>query len=68
MYRKYIEDLKKWLNNPRRKPLMIWGARQTGKSYLVEELFAKQFFANKFIEPYGYLSWRDFNYFSTLRF
>ena len=37
MYRKYIEDLKKWLNNPRRKPLMIWGARQTGKSYLVEE-------------------------------
>ena len=49
MYRKYIEDLKKWLNNPRRKPLMIWGARQTGKSYLVEELFAKQFFANKYV-------------------
>lgn len=31
MYRKYIIDLEKWLVNPRRKPLIVWGARQVGK-------------------------------------
>ena len=41
MYRKYIVDLEKRLNDPYRKPLMVWGARQVGKSYLLLEIFAK---------------------------
>ena len=40
MQRKYLKDLIEWMNDPKRKPLMVWGARQVGKSYLVEELFA----------------------------
>lgn len=49
MYRKYIENLSAWLNNPHRKPLMIWGARQTGKTYLVKELFAKKYFSKRYV-------------------
>ncbi len=44
MRRKYLNDLIEWMNDPRRKPLMVWGARQVGKSYLIEELFAKEYF------------------------
>lgn len=44
MDRKKIIDLEKWLKSPRRKPLVLWGARQVGKTYLVKELFANRFF------------------------
>lgn len=44
MERKKISDLEKWLNSSRRKPLVLWGARQVGKTYLVKELFAKRYF------------------------
>lgn len=30
------EELRNWFNNPRRKPLVLWGARQVGKTVLVE--------------------------------
>lgn len=43
MKRKYITDLKQWLEDPNRKPLILWGARQVGKSYL------KKFFINYII-------------------
>lgn len=49
MYRKYIEDLIDWLNKPNRKPLMVWGARQVGKTYLIKDLFAKSYFPKKYI-------------------
>ena len=41
MYRHQQAFLKQWLNNKRRKPLIIRGARQVGKSTLVE-LFATE--------------------------
>ena len=41
MYRHSIEDLKKWFNKKRRKPLIIRGARQVGKSTLIRH-FAKE--------------------------
>ncbi len=50
MERKYLEKLIEWMNETDRKPLMIWGARQVGKSYLVEELFAKVFFKGKYLK------------------
>lgn len=49
MERKYIKDLINWISDPKRKPLMIWGARQVGKSYLVEELFAKAYFKDRYL-------------------
>lgn len=41
MQRQQIQFLQKWLQNKNRKPLIIRGARQVGKSTLVE-LFAQQ--------------------------
>ena len=38
MKRRYLNDLKKWLTKPNRKPLLIRGARQVGKSTLVRQL------------------------------
>ena len=39
MYRNAIKDLEKWNDNPRRKPVMVWGARQVGKTYLIKNDF-----------------------------
>ena len=44
MYRKIEEELKKWKNDYE-KPLMLVGARQTGKTYILEE-FCKNNFNN----------------------
>ncbi|PID45285.1 MAG: AAA family ATPase [Proteobacteria bacterium] len=41
MYRQQLEFLNTWLHNKNRKPLIIRGARQVGKSTLVE-LFARE--------------------------
>ncbi|MCF0236987.1 MAG: ATP-binding protein [Sphaerochaetaceae bacterium] len=37
MYRYLIEDLKKWKHSVHRKPLIIQGARQTGKTWIMKE-------------------------------
>jgi len=37
MYRTKIEDLKTWKNSVSRKPLIIRGARQVGKTWLMKE-------------------------------
>ncbi|MDD7313168.1 MAG: ATP-binding protein [bacterium] len=41
MKRKAFDDLIKWKNSKERKPLLLYGARQVGKTWLVEE-FGKQ--------------------------
>ena len=50
LYREKIKDLENWSNSSNRKPLLIFGSRQVGKTYLVEELFAKNFFKDKYIK------------------
>ena len=47
MERLALDDLIRWNKSANRKPLIVWGARQTGKSYLIKELFAKTFYKNK---------------------
>ena len=37
MYRNKIEELKKWKESKNRKPLIIRGARQVGKTYILKE-------------------------------
>ena len=46
MVRKAYTDLINWKNNEYRKPLIIYGTRQIGKTYLVLEVFAKGNFNN----------------------
>jgi len=58
MQRQQLEFLYRWLHNKNRKPLIIRGARQVGKSTLVE-LFAEQHQQNLFnvnLERYPELS------------
>ena len=43
MYREILKDLEKWKDKSRRKPLILTGVRQCGKTYIVEE-FAKENF------------------------
>lgn len=44
MKRWLIEDMRKWKRHPRRKPLLLIGARQIGKTWLMQE-FGRQEFA-----------------------
>lgn len=43
MYRNKIEELKKWKESRNRKPLIIRGARQVGKTWLMKE-FGKEYY------------------------
>ena len=42
MKRLILDDLRKWRNAKRRKPLIIKGARQVGKTWVLKE-FGKEF-------------------------
>nr|WP_027872396.1 ATP-binding protein [[Eubacterium] cellulosolvens] len=53
MYREILEDLKKWKNKARRKPLILTGVRQCGKTYIIEE------FAHKNFESYVYVNFES---------
>ena len=43
MERTRMDDLIKWKNSKNRKPLLLYGARQVGKTYLVKEFGEKYF-------------------------
>lgn len=49
MFRKNITDLIAWKKNPNRKPLILNGARQVGKSWLVR-YFGKNHYKGKIVE------------------
>ncbi len=49
MERIALQKLIDWNNSKRKKPLIVWGARQVGKTYLVQELFAKTYYKNNYI-------------------
>lgn len=49
MQRKYLEALREWNKDPYRKPMIVWGARQVGKTYLVKDLFAEQEYKGRYI-------------------
>ncbi|MCK5131482.1 MAG: ATP-binding protein [Candidatus Sabulitectum sp.] len=50
MYRKAIEELKYWKEKADRKPIIIQGARQTGKTWLMKE------FGHTCYEQYAYIN------------
>ena len=43
MERKITSDLLKWKNDPSRKPLLIYGNKQIGKTYTVIEFGEKEY-------------------------
>ena len=53
MFREITEELIKWKDKARRKPLLMLGVRQCGKTYVIKE-FAKDYFKN-----YVYLNFEE---------
>ena len=49
MKRLALDKLIKWDKSKNRKPLIVWGARQVGKTYLIKEIFANKYYKNDFI-------------------
>lgn len=49
MKRIALQKLIDWNNKKNKKPLIVWGARQVGKTYLIEEIFAKTYYKNNYI-------------------
>ena len=49
MRRNALNDLIKWNNSNIRKPLIVWGARQVGKTYLVKDMFAEEYYKNSYV-------------------
>src|SRR3989338_9087969 len=47
-YRNHLKYLIKWKSSPQRRPLILRGARQVGKTYLVRDFAKKEF--SQFIE------------------
>jgi len=46
MKREILAKLIKWKNDPQHKPLILEGARQVGKTYILKEIFGAQEFEN----------------------
>lgn len=49
MERNATQQLIRWKNSKHRKPLIVWGARQVGKTYLVKDIFAETYYKNNYI-------------------
>jgi predicted AAA+ superfamily ATPase len=45
MRREIVDDLLKWKKSKNRKPLIIHGARQVGKTYIIKQ-FGKEYYDN----------------------
>ena len=43
MERTILEQLKTWKNSPYRKPLILAGARQVGKTYILKEFGKREY-------------------------
>lgn len=49
MFRNATELLVKWNVRKNRKPLIVWGARQVGKTYLAKDIFAEEYYPDAYI-------------------
>ena len=49
MKRNALQKLIEWNNNKRKKPMIVWGARQVGKTYLVKDIFAQTYYKDNYI-------------------
>ena len=49
MERIALQKLMEWNNSKRKKPLIVWGARQVGKTYLVKDIFAENYYKDSYI-------------------
>ena len=65
MKRLIYSNLMQWKDNPDRKPLVLLGARQVGKTYIINQLGEHEFdnmvYVNCHNNPFANSLFRDFN-------
>ena len=65
MKRLIYNQLIEWKNNPYRKPLVLLGARQVGKTYILNQMGKQEFdnmvYVNCHNNPFANSLFRDFN-------
>ncbi|MBQ2140140.1 MAG: ATP-binding protein [Acidaminococcaceae bacterium] len=49
MDRNAMQKLVDWNRSGRRKPLIVWGARQVGKTYLIKDIFAETYYKDSYV-------------------
>lgn len=49
MERNALSYILKWKESKDRKPLIVWGARQVGKTYLIKDIFAETYYKDNFL-------------------
>ena len=49
MERNALQNLIEWNRSMRKKPLIVWGARQVGKTYLIKDIFAETYYKDQYI-------------------
>jgi hypothetical protein len=49
MERNATQKLIEWNSKKQRKPLIVWGARQVGKTYLIKDIFAETYYKDNYI-------------------
>lgn len=49
MKRSVLQELVDWDKNQNKKPLIVWGARQVGKTYLVKDIFAETYYKDNYV-------------------
>lgn len=49
MERLALSTIVEWNKRSKRKPLIVYGARQVGKTYLIKDLFGEKYYKNKYI-------------------
>lgn len=60
MFREIMKDLKVWKNKSNRKPLLLTGVRQCGKTYIVEK------FGNEQFDNYVYINFEESEVMSSI--
>ena len=49
MERNAMQEMIRWNEKSKRKPLIVWGARQVGKTYLIKDMFAETYYKGNYI-------------------
>lgn len=49
MERIALQKLIAWNESKKKKPLIVWGARQVGKTYLIKDIFAETYYKKNYI-------------------
>ena len=60
MYREIVKDLIQWKDRPNRKPLLLSGVRQCGKTYIIGE------FAREHFKSYAYVNFEETEKYSAI--